>query len=122
MYAYILENKIIVYDINTFKEISNLNIPFKRGEMKPFKEYIAVEILENGIALILAYKHLYFYEINLKESQLKFLKYISEVYNFCILEEKKQIFLLTENTLVGDYYGMAKCDFSGKIIFRNKNN
>ena len=122
LYAYILENKIIVYDINTFKEISNLNIPFKRGEMNPFKEYIAVEILENGIALILAYKHLYFYEINLKESQLKFLKYISEVYNFCILEEKKQIFLLTENTLVGDYYGMAKCDFSGKIIFRNKNN
>ena len=122
LYAYILENKIIVYDINTFKEISNLNIPFKRGEMNPFKEYIAVEILENGIALILAYKHLYFYEINLKESQLKFLKYISEVYHFCILEKKKEIFLLTENTLVGDYYGMAKCDFSGKIIFRNKNN
>ena len=120
LYAYILENKIIVYDINTFKEISNLNIPFKRGEMNPFKEYIAVEILENGIALILAYKHLYFYEINLKESQLKFLKYISEVYHFCILEKKKEIFLLTENTLVGDYYGMAKCDFSGNITFRNK--
>ena len=27
---------------------------------------------------------------------------------------------MTENTLVGDYYGMAKCDFSGNIIFRNK--
>ena len=122
MYAYILENMIIVYDINTFKEIATLKIPFIRGEMNPFKEYIAVDILENGIALILAYKHLYFYEINLKESQLKFLKYISEVYHFCVLEKKKEIFLLTENTLVGDYYGMAKCDFSGKIIFRNKNN
>ena len=122
LYSYIMENKIIVYDINTFKEISILNIPFKRGEMNPFKEYIAVEILENGTVLILAYKHLYFYEINLKESQLKFLKYISEVYNFCILEKKKQIFLLTENTLVGNFYGMAKCDFSGNIIFRNKSN
>ena len=77
LYAYILENKIIVYDINTFKEISVLNIPFKRGEMNPFKEYIFVDILENGTALILAYNQLYFYEINLKESQLKFLKYIS---------------------------------------------
>ena len=122
IYAYILENKIIVYDANTLKEISNLKIPFTRGEMNPFKEYIVVDILENGTALILAYKHLYFYEINLKESQLKFLKYISEVYNFCILEKKKEIFLLTDNTLVGNYYGMAKCDFSGKIIFRNKNN
>ena len=122
MYSYILENMIIVYDINTFKEISVLKIPFIRGKMNPFKEYINVDILENGIALILAYKHLYFYEINLKESQLKFLKYISEVYHYCILEKKKEIFLLTENTLVGDYYGMAKCDFSGKIIFRNKNN
>ena len=120
IYAYILENAITVYDINTFKEIANLKIPFKRGEQNPFKEYIFVDILENGIALILAYKHLYFYEINLKESQLKFLKYISEVYHFCILEKKKEIFLLTENTLVGDYYGMAKCDFSGNIIFRNK--
>ena len=120
IYAYILENAITVYDINTFKEIANLKIPFKRGEQNPFKEYIFVDILENGIALILAYKHLYFYEINLKESQLKFLKYISEVYHFCILEKKKEIFLLAENTLVGDYYGMAKCDFSGNITFRNK--
>ena len=120
IYAYILENSITVYDINTFKEIANLKIPFIRGEMNPFKEYIALDILENGIVLILAYKHLYFYEINLKESQLKFLKYISEVYHFCVLEKKKEIFLLTENTLVGDYYGMAKCDFSGNIIFRNK--
>ena len=120
IYAFILENAITVYDINTFKEIANLKIPFKRGEQNPFKEYIFVDILENGIALILAYKHLYFYEINLKESQLKFLKYISEVYHFCILEKKKEIFLLTENTLVGDYYGMAKCDFSGNITFRNK--
>ena len=121
IYAYILENKIIVYNINTFKEISILNIPFIRGEMNPLKEYIHVDILENGTALILADKRLYFYEINLKKSQLIFLKYISKVHHFCILEKKKEIFLLTENTLIGDFYGMAKCDFSGKIIFRNKN-
>ena len=122
IYSYILENSISVYDINTFKEISNLKIPFIRGKENPFKEYIHVDILENGIVLILAEKYLYFYEINLKESQLKFLKYISEVYHFCILQKKKEIFLLTENTLVGEYYGMAKCDFSGNIIFRNKEN
>ena len=121
IYAYILENSITVYDINSFKEIANLKIPFSRGQMNHFKEYIIVDILENGIALILAYKHLYFYEINLKESKLKFLKYISEVYHFRVLEKRKEIFLLTENTLVGDFYGMAKCDFSGNIIFRNKN-
>ena len=122
IYSYILENSISVYDINTFKEISNLKIPFIRGKENPFKEYISVDILENNIALILAEKYLYFYEINLKESKLKFLKYISEVYHFCILHKKKEIFLLTENTLVGDYYGMAKCDFSGNIIFTNKEN
>ena len=122
IYSYILENSISVYDINTFKEISNLKIPFIRGKENPFKEYIHVDILENGIVLILAEKYLYFYEINLKENQLKFLKYISEVYHFCILQKKKEIFLLTENTLVGEYYGMAKCDFSGNIIFRNKEN
>ena len=36
--------------------------------------------------------------------------------------KKKEIFLLTETTLVGYYYDMDKCDFSGKIIFRNKEN
>ena len=61
IYAYILENGFSVYDTNTFKEIAYLKIPFKRGEQNPFKEYIFVDILENGITLILAYKHLYFY-------------------------------------------------------------
>ena len=122
IYAYILDNSITVYDINTLKEISNLKIPFIRGKSNPFKEYIAVDILENGIALILAEKQLYFYEINIKQSQLKFLKYFSEIYHFCILQKRKEIFLLTENTLIGDYYGMAKCDFSGNIIFTNKKN
>ena len=54
IYAYILENSITVYDINSFKEIANLKIPFSRGQMNHFKEYIIVDILENGIALILA--------------------------------------------------------------------
>ena len=122
IYVYIVDNSIKVYNSETFKEISNLKLPFNRGEKSFIKEYITVDILENGILLILADQKLYFYEINLKESQLKFLKYISEVYHFCILQKKKEIFLLTENTLVGEYYGMAKCDFSGNIIFRNKKN
>ena len=49
-----------------------------------------MDILENVIVLILAEKHLYFYEINLKESQLKSLKYILENYHFCILKKKKK--------------------------------
>ena len=49
-----MENSITVYDINSFKEIANLKIPFSRGQMNHFKEYIIVDILENGIALILA--------------------------------------------------------------------
>ena len=47
---------------------------------------------------------------------------MSEVHHFCYLQKKKKIFLLTENKLVGDYYGMAKSDLLGNIIFRNKDN
>ena len=122
IYIYIVDNSIKVYDCNTFKEVSNLKLPFNRGKKSGFKEYVIADILENGIFLILADKKLYFYEINLKENQLKFMHYLSEVHHFCYLQKKKEIFLLTENTLVGDYYGMAKSDLFGNIIFRNKNN
>ena len=122
IYIYIVDNSIKVYDCNTFKEVSNLKLPFNRGKKSGFKEYVIADILENGIFLILADKKLYFYEINLKENQLKFMHYLSEVHHFYYLQKKKEIFLLTENTLVGDYYGMAKSDLFGNIIFRNKNN
>ena len=120
IYVYIVDNSIKVYNSDTFKEISNLKLPFNRGEKSFDKEYIQVDILENGFVLILADKKLYFYEINLKENKLKFLQYLSEVYHFCYLQKKKEIFLLTENTLVGEYYGMAKSNLFGNIIFRNK--
>jgi hypothetical protein len=120
IYVYIVDNSIKVYNSDTFKEISNLKLPFNRGEQSFDKEYIQVDILENGFVLILADKKLYFYEIDLGKNQLKFLRYLSEVYHFCYLQKKKEIFLLTENTLVGDYYGMAKSDVFGNIIFRNK--
>ena len=122
IYVYIVDCSIKVYNIDTFREISNLKLPFNRGEKSFLKEYIHVDILENGIVLICADKKLYFYEINLKENELKFLKYLSEVHHFCYLQKKKEIFLLTENTLIGDYYGMAKSDLYGNIIFRNKDN
>ena len=122
IYVYVVENSIKVYNCNTFKEISNLKLPFNRevDESIVHREFITVEILENGIVLILADKKLYFYEIILKENKLKFLQYLSEVHHFCYLEKKKEIFLLTESELVGDYYGMAKSDLLGNIIFRNK--
>ena len=120
IYVYIVDNSIKVYDSDTFKEISNLKLPFNRGKQSFDKEYIQMDILENGLVLIMADKKLYFYEMNLKENKLKFLKYLSEVHHFCYLQKKKEIFLLTENTLVGDYYGMAKSDVFGNIIFRNK--
>ena len=120
IYVYIVDNSIKVYNSDTFKEISNLKLPFNRGEQSFDKEYVQVDILENGFVLILADKKLYFYEIDLGKNQLKFLRYLSEVYHFCYLQKKKEIFLLTENTLVGDYYGMAKSDVFGNIIFRNK--
>ena len=122
LYVYLVENSIKVYNINTFKEIANLKLPFNRGEKSFLKEYITIEILENEIVLIMADKKLYFYKINLKENKLNFLHYFSEVHHFCYLEQKKEIFLLTENILIGDYYGMAKSDLFGKIIFRNKEN
>ena len=120
IYVYIVDNSIKVYNSDTLKEISNLKLPFNRGEKSFDKEYIQVDILENGFVLILADKKLYFYEINLKKNKLKFLQYLSEVYHFCYLQKKKEIFLLTENTLVGEYYGMAKSNLFGNIIFRNK--
>ena len=122
IYVYIVDNSIKVYNSETFKEISNLKLPFNRGEKSFIKEYVTVDILENGILLILADQKLYFYEINLEENQLKFLHYLSKVHHFCYLQKKKEIFLLTENTLVGEYYGMAKSDLFGNIIFRNKIN
>ena len=122
IYVYVVENSIKVYNCNTFKEISNLKLPFNRevDESIVHREFITVEILENGIVLILADKKLYFYEIILKENKLKFLQYLSEVHHFCYLEKKKEIFLLTESKLVGDYYGMAKSDLLGNIILEIK--
>ena len=122
IYVYVVDNSIKVYNSITFKEISNLKLPFNRGEGCPFKEFIKIDILENDTVLILADKKLYFYQINLKENKLNFLYYMCEVHNFCYLQKKKEIFLLTEGTLIGDYYGMAKSDLLGNIIFRNKIN
>ena len=88
IYVYIVDNSIKVYNSDTFKEISNLKLPFNRGEKSFDKEYIEVDILENGFVLVLADKKLYFYEIDLVKNQLKFLRYLSEVYHFCYLQNQ----------------------------------
>ena len=85
IYVYIVENSIKVYNSEIFKEIPNIKLPFNLGEKSLNKEYVYMDILENGIFAILADKKLYFYEINLKENQLKFLNCLSEVHNFCYL-------------------------------------
>ena len=120
IYIYLTNNSIKVYNSDTFKELSNLKIPINRPRESPYKEHISLEILENGIVIILADKKLYFYEMNIKDNCLKFLHYLSEVNHFCCFQKKKEIFLLTE--IVEDYIGMAKSDLFGNIIFRNTSN
>lgn len=117
LYVYLkYYNSIKVYDCETCKEISNIKLPFERKEP-------SFEILDNEILIIYADTKLYFYKINIKKSQLSFLHYLSDIYNFCYLKKRKEIFLLTE---LGSYeekkvpWGMAKCDLLGNIIFANK--
>jgi len=117
LYAYLTNNSIKVYDCQTFKEKATLKLPFK-GIKQNY-----VEILENGLVIILVDCKLYFYKINMKENELSFLHYLSKIYNFCYLKKRKEIFLLTE---LGSYHekknpwGMARSDLLGNIIFENK--
>ena len=116
LYVYLINDSIKVYDNKTFKELANLKLPFKRKKQ-------LFEILENETLIIYADSKLYFYKINLKQNELSFLHYLSEVYNFCYLKKRKEIFLLTE---LGSYdekklpWGMARSDLFGNILFANK--
>ena len=116
LYVYLINDSIKVYDNKTFKELANLKLPFKRKKQ-------LFEILENETLIIYADSKLYFYKINLKQNELSFLHYLSEVYNFCYLKKRKEIFLLTE---LGSYdekklpWGMARSDILGNILFANK--
>ena len=107
-----IDNSIKVYDCKTFKEIAMLNLPFERKKLY-------WEILENEIVIILADRKLYFYKINIKESKLEFMHYLSEILNFCYLKKRKEIFLLTKIESQKPS-GMAKSDLLGNIIFTNK--
>ena len=116
LYVYLINDSIKVYDNKTFKELANLKLPFKRKKQ-------LFEILENETLIIYADSKLYFYKINLKQNELSFLHYLSDVYNFCYLKKRKEIFLLTE---LGSYdekkipWGMARSDILGNILFANK--
>ena len=116
LYVYLINDSIKVYECKKFKEIANLKLPFQRKKQ-------IFEILENEILIIYGDSKLYFYKINLEQNELSFLHYLSEVYNFCYLKKRKEIFLLTE---LGSYeekkmpWGMARSDLLGNIIFANK--
>ena len=116
IYAYVINNSIKIYDCKTFKEKASLKLPFERKEP-------LLEILENEILIIQGFTKLYFYKINIKEKKLLFLHYLSEIFNFCYLKKRKEIFLLME---LGSYkedikpWGMAKVDLLGNIVYSNK--
>ena len=49
--------------------------------------------------------------------------YISDIYNFCYLKKRKEIFLLTELDSYEEKkktWGMARADLLGNIIYYNK--
>ena len=104
LYIYAIDNSIMIYDCKTFKQIAVINLPFKMD--KPY-----LEILENEVLLYLIGARLYFYKINIKEKKLEFMLYISNVFNFCYLKKRKEIFFLLKNTL-----DPAKCDLNRNII------
>ena len=104
LYIYVIDNSIMIYDYKTFKQKAVLNLPFKTNI--PY-----LEILENEVLLYLIGARLYFYKINIKEKKLEFMLYIPNVFNFCYLEKRKEIFFLLKNTL-----DPARCDLNGNII------
>jgi hypothetical protein len=114
IYLYVIDDSIKVYDCITFKEIATLKLPFVR------KKPMLLDITENETLLFFAAEKLYFYKINLKESKLTFLLYLSELKNFCYLKNRKEIFLLTELEKSDSILGMAQCDLLGNITFTNK--
>ena len=111
IYLYVIDDSIKVYDCITFKEIATLKLPFVR------KKPMMLDITENETLLFFAAEKLYFYKINLKESKLTFLLYLSDLKHFCYLKNKKEIFLLTETNKIDSILGMAKCDLLGNITF-----
>ena len=116
IYEYVINNSIIVYDSITFKQIGILKLPFERQQP-------SMDILENDVLIIMGNSNLYFYKIDLKENKLIFLHYISDIYNFCYLKKRKEIFLLTEvdsYTEKKEIWGMARADLLGNIIYYNK--
>ena len=116
IYEYVIDNSIKVYDSKTFKQIGILKLPFERQQP-------CMDLLENDVLIIMGNANLYFYKIDLKENKLIFLHYISDIYNFCYLKKRKEIFLLTELDSYEEKkktWGMARADLLGNIIYYNK--
>ena len=86
IYLYVIDDSIKVYDCITFKEIATLKLPFVR------KKPMMLDITENETLLFFAAEKLYFYKINLKESKLTFLLYLSDLKHFCYLKKEKKYF------------------------------
>ena len=112
IYVYIIDQSVFVYNFNTFKLISTLKLPFK-----PY----LFEITDNNTMIFALDYNLYYYKYNLENNQITFMHFIPNIYHFCYLQKRKEIFILTENEFVeGQQLGMVKTDLSGNIIFYNK--
>lgn len=111
IYVYRKDNMIIkVYNCITFKKISNLKLPFIPK---------LLEITEKKTIVLFSDNKIYFYKINLKKNELKFMVYFIG-YHFCYLEKRKEILFFTENIFIKEPLGMARTDLLGNITFYNK--
>lgn len=140
IYLLLLDYSIRIYDCMTLGEIATLKFGSEFNFYinntnntdiyyinfdKYWKAYVNTEILENEMVLILCDRRLYFFKMNLKEKKFDLLYYLSDVYHFCYLEKKKEIFLITEMENIFYYVKgvsntkMAKSDLEGNILFSN---
>ena len=115
LYVYDDSDSIKVYNCKTFKLKADLKLPLK-GRIQRF------DILENEVLILIYFgcSKLYYYKINLEEKQLTFMFYISEIYNYCYLKNRKEILLLQEQNKEQRPNAMAKTDLEGNITFYNE--
>lgn len=103
-YIYFMDDQTMkIYDNNTFKEISTINLPF-------IPNYS--EIIEKNIFLMYKNEKLYIYKYNLKQNQLYFMFCVRNVLKYKYLSKRKEILVrLSQN----EKY--AKLNLEGKVTF-----
>lgn len=101
IYLYMDDQTIKIYDNNTFKEISTINLPFIPK---------CSEIIEENIILMYKNEKLYLYKYNLKQNQLNFMFFVRNVLKYNYLSKKKEILLILSHD---EKY--AKINLEGKV-------